>query len=175
MDIKSISSYVRDAVASWSSWGKRAANVLLGLDEPADKTLENRLIKHEGSKKSVYKDSLGFFTIGVGRCVDERKELGLFDDEIIYLLRNDIKRAKDQLDVYLWFQGLDDVRQDACVEIVFNVGLQSFLGFKNTIQYLTVKNYDEAAKKLFLSKWTSQVGTARAQDVAYRIRYGKYP
>ena len=51
----------------------------------------NRLIDqlriHEGVEKTVYNDSEGIPTIGVGRNLRDR---GLSDDEIDYLLSNDI-------------------------------------------------------------------------------------
>ena len=64
--------------------------------------------RHEGVKSKVYKCSQGFETIGVGRNISE-SGLGLSDDEIEYLLANDIARVKDELaDTYFWFNGINE-------------------------------------------------------------------
>ena len=136
--------------------------------------LQSRLITHEGMQHCVYKDSLGFYTIGVGRCVDERKTDGLSLDEALLLLRNDITRCANALAPFSWFVTLDKVRQDACVEMVFNLGLDGFLEFKRCITALTLKRFDDAAKELTNSKWATQVAKSRVNDIVYRIQYGKY-
>jgi len=136
--------------------------------------LQERLINHEGVKKNAYQDSLGFWTIGVGRCIDARKSEGLSLDEIMYLLRNDIDKATKQLTSCDWFVTLDKVRQDVCVEMVFNVGFNGFLGFKKTIAAITLHDFNLAAKCLADSKWATQVSPSRVRDVVYRMEYGKY-
>ena len=44
--------------------------------------LRELLKRHEGVKTHAYKDHLGYVTVGVGRCLDEKVGLGLADDEI---------------------------------------------------------------------------------------------
>ena len=62
--------------------------------------------RHEGVKSKVYLCSAGYETIGVGRNISE-SGLGLSDDEIDYLLQNDIQRVKEELkDTYFWFGAL---------------------------------------------------------------------
>ena len=79
--------------------------------------LTEMLRRHEGVESHAYMCSQNFWTIGVGRNVDPgdngaAKGLGLSDDEIDYLLSNDIKRVEKELsDEYEWFFGLDDVAQ----------------------------------------------------------------
>ena len=50
------------------------------------------LKKEEGVVKHAYQDHLGYWTIGVGRLIDKRKGGGLSDEEIDYLLGNDIEK-----------------------------------------------------------------------------------
>ena len=53
--------------------------------------------------------------------------LGLSDDEIDYLLANDIKRVREELtDCYFWFPAMNEARQDALVDISFNLGTNTF-------------------------------------------------
>ena len=61
------------------------------------------LIHHEGKENFVYKDTKNIETIGVGRNV---RDVGLDDDEVLYLLNNDIDRVERQLDTYFpWWRG----------------------------------------------------------------------
>ena len=61
----------------------------------------NRLVqmlkRHEGVRDKVYMCSAGYETIGVGRNISE-SGLGLADDEIDYLLSNDIRRCRRRAD-----------------------------------------------------------------------------
>ena len=52
------------------------------------------LRKHEGVEKYAYKCTADKVTIGVGRNIDKSGGMGLSDDEIDYLLSNDIKRGR---------------------------------------------------------------------------------
>ena len=52
--------------------------------------LERQLRRDEGVVEHAYIDSEGWTTIGVGRLIDKRKGGRLRDDEIEYLLQNDI-------------------------------------------------------------------------------------
>jgi lysozyme len=54
-------------------------------------SLRRMLEDEEGRVPHAYPDSLGYWTIGVGRLIDRRKGGGLSDDEIDYLLANDIR------------------------------------------------------------------------------------
>ena len=58
--------------------------------------LISMLKRHEGVRSKVYMCSAGYETIAVGRNISE-SGLGLSDDEIDYLLANDIKRVREEL------------------------------------------------------------------------------
>ena len=99
----------------------------------SDKLIE-MLKRHEGVESHAYKCSENKITIGVGRNVDKSGGLGLSDDEVDYLLQNDIDRVSGELDSeYEWFAGLDDVRQDAMIDISFNLGQTRLRAFKNAL------------------------------------------
>lgn len=136
--------------------------------------LQSALIQHEGIEKYAYNDSLGFITIGIGRCIDKRKGFGITEEECLYLLRNDIERSHDQLSKYSWYNKQDDVRKDALIELVFNLGISGFLKFKNTIQALDDNDYELASKNLLKSLWAKQVGLNRSSNIADRIKLGVY-
>ena len=135
--------------------------------------LSDQLRIHEGVRSHVYKCSSGLETIGVGRCIAQGS-LGLSDDEIDYLLENDIKRCKQELVSLSWFIDLNPVRQDALVNLCFNLGLTRLLGFKNAMAAMATGDYDKAAEEFLDSRWSRQVGQ-RSLEVAHMIRTGEYP
>lgn len=135
--------------------------------------LSDQLRIHEGVRTHFYRCTSGLATIGVGRCIEEGS-LGLSDDEIDYLLENDIKRCKQELVGLSWFADLDAVRQDAIVNLCFNLGLTRLMGFKNAMGAMAVGDYEKAADEFLDSRWAKQVGQ-RSLDVAHMIRTGEYP
>ena len=137
------------------------------------KKLIETLRRHEGVSKWAYEDHLGYITVGVGRCLDPEAGLGLSDKEIDYLLQNDIERCYKELDCLSWFPDLDPVRQEALVNMVFNLGLTRFLQFKKTLAYLAEGKYHEAADEMLDSKWARQVKN-RAIELSEMIRTGQY-
>ena len=135
--------------------------------------LSDQLRIHEGVRSHVYLCTAGYETIGVGRNIAE-SGIGLSDDEIDYLLENDIKRCKQELVSLSWFPDLDPVRQDAIVNLCFNLGLTRLMGFQNAIGAMAVGDYEKAADEFLDSRWATQVGQ-RSLDVAHMIRTGEYP
>jgi len=134
--------------------------------------LVTQLKRHEGVRSHVYLCSAGYETIGVGRNIAE-SGLGLSDDEIDYLLENDIKRCKQELIALSWFMDLDAVRQDAIVNLCFNLGLTRLMGFKNAMAAMAVGDYAKAADEFYDSRWAKQV-KSRADEVCEMIRTGRY-
>jgi len=135
--------------------------------------LSDQLRIHEGVRKHVYLCSAGYETIGVGRNIAE-SGLGLSDDEIDYLLENDIQRCYRELLVFPWFIDLEPVRQDAMVNLCFNLGITTLKKFSNALASMEAGAYSDAAEHFLDSRWASQVGN-RAQEVAHMIRTGEYP
>ncbi len=136
--------------------------------------LQRLLIKHEGMRLKPYEDVLTEdITIGVGRNLDS---LGLTEDEVMYLLTNDIVRCdKELLNNFKWYPELCRARQDALINLCFNLGITRLLTFKKALQAMADKDYLKAADEFLDSKWATQVGSNRSDDIACMIRTGKYP
>jgi lysozyme len=135
--------------------------------------LIEQLKRHEGVRTHAYKCSADYITVGVGRNIDQDGGLGLSDDEIDYLLANDIKRCKQELVALSWFVDLDEVRQDALINLCFNLGLTRLLGFRNAMAAMAEGDYEKAADEFLDSRWATQVGQ-RAIEVTNMIRSGSY-
>jgi lysozyme len=136
--------------------------------------LKKLLINDEGEVNHAYQDSEGYWTIGVGRLIDERKGGGITHDEAMYLLDNDIVRVMKECQRELpWFHLLDDARQTVVISMVFNMGMPNFKGFKKTIKYIRDHEFEKASAEMLDSKWASQVG-ARATRLSEIMKTGKY-
>lgn len=134
-----------------------------------------RLIeRHEGRVPHAYQDSEGYWTIGVGHLIDQRKGGGLPPHIIDYLLRYDLERVlaqARQLDVW---DDLDEVRRAVIVDMIFNLGMNGFLGFRRMRAAMESGDYEEAAREMLDSKWARQVGR-RALTLAGMMRTGQWP
>ena len=137
--------------------------------------LTKTIIAHEGSNKFSYKDSRGFNTIGVGRCIDSRCSNGLSVDEISYLLANDLVRCKAELAGKSFYLNQDDVRKEVLVELVFNIGLEGLETFTTFLSMMSNHGYKDAANDLKSTKWSSEVHADRVNNICYRIVNGHYP
>jgi len=156
--------------------------------------LQKYLEIDEGKSKKPYKDSKGIWTIGIGRNLEspglslkEMQRFGennfyqdksfvsiscarnfilspLSDEEIHYLLDNDIKRVIEELKLqYEWFLSLSIARQYVICNMYFQLGQYKFRKFKNLIKSLELKDYDLAAKEMLDSKWAKSDSPARAK------------
>ena len=131
------------------------------------------LKRHEGVRYYVYRDHLGYETIGVGRCINRAVGLGLSPDEVEYLLINDVQRCIEELDgAFEWFKDLDEVRREAMINLCFNLGLTRLRKFVKALDAMKQRNYNKAATEFLNSKWANQVGE-RSREVAHMIRTGE--
>ena len=132
--------------------------------------LRKMLIRHEDLRLKPYKDSVGKLTIGVGRNLDDK---GITEAEAMLLLSNDIGDALSDAKKFAWFSDLNSPRQDVVVDMMFNLGLTRFSGFKKMIAAIEHGNFPEAADQMLDSKWARQVGL-RASELSQMMRTGAY-
>lgn len=129
--------------------------------------------RHEGEVPFAYQDSRGYWTIGVGRLIDEELGGGLSDDEIDYLLTNDINRCIEEAETYPWFAGLSEPRQAVVISLLFNLGKPRWDGFKKAQAAIAAGDMAEASRQLLDSKWARQVGK-RAHEMAAQLQSGEW-
>jgi len=123
------------------------------------KRLKAQLIYDEGVRASAYQDSEDYWTIGVGRLIDEKKGGKLSADEIEYLLDNDIDKVINQVIREVdWYYDLSEVRKEVILNMAFNLGIGGVKKFKNMINALKRHDWDDASREMLDSKWSGQVG-----------------
>ena len=133
--------------------------------------LQEMLIRHEGIRLKPYRDTVGKLTVGVGRNLDD---VGITREEALMLLDNDIDKVRREVRrTFPWFAGLNPVRQNVVLNMVFNLGLPRFRRFTKTIAAVKAKHWDEAARQMLDSRWAEQVGR-RARELAEMIKTGRY-
>lgn len=134
--------------------------------------LREMLTLHEGLKLKPYLCTAGKTTIAIGRNLDD---VGITREEADMMLDHDIDRCIEELDrVLASWRTHDDVRQNVLIELVFNLGITRFLGFRKMIAALTAYDYATAAKEMKDSRWYTQVGQ-RAVTMCEMMRTGEYP
>lgn len=129
------------------------------------KRLKTQLISDEGCKYHVYKDSLGKRTCGIGHLItanDAEFHVPLntpvsewrveeFFDQDIDIAINDCKKVFPKFDL------MPCELQEILINMIFNLGINRFKGFKKMIAAIEDKKYLQAAKEMKNSKWFQQV------------------
>lgn len=142
--------------------------------------LRNLLILHEGYSEKMYKDSLGFWTVGVGHLIDPAKGGSLPPHIVQALLTWDIAEHQNQLTAAQpWVRTLDEVRQTVMDDMTFNLGIEPFDhdGFKDWpifIEQVRTGQYAAAAANMRSTVWYGQV-KQRGVRLAKMMEWGKWP
>lgn len=124
--------------------------------------IKEMLIKNEGLVLQVYKDSLGYDTIGVGRCLSKN---GISEDEAMYLLENDINRVVANLDkVWEVWRSFPVPAQEVCVDCTFQMGITGFMNFRRTRALMEMGAWLEASEEILRSKYAVQTPNRAARN-----------
>lgn len=132
------------------------------------KRLASTLKRHEGLRLDIYQCTAGANTIGYGHNLDaaftEQHAQAMLDIDIDNAMR----------DVYT-VPGLaaieSPVRREVLINMMFNLGMTRFMGFKNMLAAIRRKDWETAADEMLDSKWHRQVGQ-RARELAELMREG---
>ena len=142
--------------------------------------LEAELRRDEGVRYTIYLDSVGVPTVGVGHnCKVSPLPAGwtcpLTDGQVNALLSHDLQIVFAALDLHLpWWKSLDSVRMRVVANMAFNLGIGGLLGFHNTLLAMQRGSYAVAAAGMLSSVWAGQVGD-RAKRLASAMEYGVMP
>ena len=119
--------------------------------------LLDQLRRDEGMVAHAYQDTLGFWTIGVGRLIDARRGGGLRPDEVDYLLTNDIAaKTHEVLTALPWVARLSPPRQAVLIGMAFQLGTRGLLKFPRMLGSVEDGQYAEAAIEMLDSLWAKQ-------------------
>lgn len=114
---------------------------------------------HEGNKAKLYYDRAEIPTIGVGFNL---KDVGLYPEEIAFILNNRVGKLEKALPSLLVYTSLSDNRKMVLEDIAYGVGVQGLKKFKKMIAALEQQDYASAADEII----DSEIAPARARRLA---------
>nr|7Z36_A Chain A, Endolysin,Transcription intermediary factor 1-beta,Isoform 2 of Transcription intermediary factor 1-beta [Homo sapiens]7Z36_B Chain B, Endolysin,Transcription intermediary factor 1-beta,Isoform 2 of Transcription intermediary factor 1-beta [Homo sapiens] len=148
----------------------------------------------ERLRLKIYKDTEGYYTIGIGHLLTKSPSLNaakseldkaigrncngvitkdeaekLFNQDVDAAVRGILRNAK----LKPVYDSLDAVRRCALINMVFQMGETGVAGFTNSLRMLQQKRWDEAAVNLAKSIWYNQTPN-RAKRVITTFRTGTW-
>ncbi len=156
------------------------------------KSIEYMIRYDEGSEEELYRDNLGYFTIGIGHLVtkencSKERAIKILDSQLNRVTNGRVTASEismmfnvDLLTVQQGirrssfgsvYEGLDTVRRMALVNMSFQLGLNGLSKFKKFLAALDRKDWDGAAKEGFNSTWAKQTPN-RAKRVMDMVKTG---
>ena len=141
--------------------------------------LKEELIADEGCVLKVYKDHLGYETVGVGHLLletDEEYGRGVgfpitqtrADELLFYDLNNVLKECEEHFHQN-WTHWPEEVKL-IIANMAFNLGLTRLVKFQKMFAALNEGDYKQASIEGLDSKWAKQVYN-RAKRLMNRLRY----
>lgn len=154
--------------------------------------LPQDILRDEGLRFNAYNDHLGNRTVGVGFNMDSPNAKRVWKGAGISRSFDDVYNGADQLDesdatklfgashriavddarsVVKAFDDLTPKRQEALVNLSYQLGKPSLSQFEDTLGYINSGNYRKAARSLLQSKYAKQT-PERARKIAKMIASG---
>ncbi len=136
-----------------------------------------QLKRDEGFGPKAYKDTEDIWTIGYGRNLEANplklnEVIKLFEmqpmtkEQANYLQQNDVQVAMLEAErKFPWIKNFSEPRRWVVYNMLFNMGLPTFLRFKNTIKFGEKGDHDGFSKEMMDSKW----GRAETRNRALRL------
>jgi len=136
--------------------------------------VKDHIKEEEGYRDTMYKDHLGFATIGYGHLVLPRDK---FKEGVKYS-HKELEKVFEY-DFQIAYQDAVSLCKDLdvsyeCVEIIihmcFQLGKPKVMKFKKMFEALGKKDYDSAANEMLDSLWAKKHTPARAERLARKMR-----
>ncbi len=153
-------------------WPRRLQLLIKELDED------------EGNVPYMYDDATGE-EIRPSECIEGQASIGrghnlhardLTQYEIDIIFKTDLNNAiKHALKDWPWIKKQSNVRQDAFVNLVFNMGNRLHQFDRGSLKKWKSGDYEGAADGFSKSKWARQVQPSRSQRIIFMIRHGRRP
>ena len=98
----------------------------------------------------------GRLTLGYGRNIEDN---GISESEAIDLLTADaIQAYRDAADLIPNWAALNDVRQNVCASMAFQMGKPTLAKFKKFLAAVNEQRWEDAAYEMMSSSWYAQSG-----------------
>lgn len=143
----------------------------------------------EAYKITPYKDSKGLWTFAIGRCLETHPLTAaewkmLLDNGWInvsvgklgaqWMASTELHNCEVSLKIFPWFSQIGDVRQNAFIEMAYQMGLDHFNGFHQMITAASVGDWAAVHDEALDSKWAREDSPARAKKLATMLLTGQW-
>lgn len=123
--------------------------------------------QNEGYRSKVYKDTLGFDTIGYGFAIkDLELDEKICEDILVQKLVKLIKRCHDR---FQWLDAQPQEIKEIIYEMCYQLGVTGVSKFKKTLKYIEQNNYEAASVEMLDSRWAVQT-PARANLLSEKMK-----
>ncbi len=153
----------------------------------AERLYNESIRGHEGLRLKPYKDSKGYWTIGIGDLIHKKNmsfheavalyENGITESAAVERCKQKIRKSEISARRVLgpeYYDELSDVRQEVLTEMVFQMGAYGVSKFVNTIGYIRNGMHSEAAVEMLDSKWHREDSPGRAETLSARYDKDSY-
>ena len=119
-----------------------------------DAEVKQMLVRHEGIRIFPYKCSENYLTISCGRNLETN---GISEEEAMYLLDNDIKRVKEELNMNFGaWRTMPEKARMVCIDMTFQMGITGFMKFRKTRQLMEMGLWLESSEEILRSRYNLQ-------------------
>jgi len=126
----------------------------------SNETLEEMVLRHEGYRNKVYRDTLGFKTIGVGHlCLPEEnwnENVEYPKEKLMEVFRTDLANAKFYANLMVKGWELPEPAFNVIVSMVYQLGSVKIKKFKNFLACVQGHQFAEAKTHGLDSLWARQ-------------------
>ena len=127
-----------------------------------DAEVKQMLVRHEGIRIFPYKCSENYLTISCGRNLETN---GISEEEAMYLLDNDIKRVKEELNMNFGaWRTMPEKARMVCIDMTFQMGITGFMKFRKTRQLMELGMWLEASEEILRSRYNLQTPSRCAEN-----------
>lgn len=134
-----------------------------------------RIKEYEGYSDKPYQCTAKKWTVGFGYNYEDR---GFTTDELTEILKDgftkemaekfiakDVQSCLKDAEKFPWFKSLNEARAAVVIDMIYQLGITGFKGFKNTLEYLAKGDWKSASTEMIHSKWYTQSGRRSRTNV----------
>ena len=138
----------------------------------SQESLKEKIKIHEGFRDTIYKDHLGFKTIGYGhKIVHEDKFVegkSYSKEELEKVFDKDFDRGWNLMQLFCDennLRSISDTAKEILCEMIYQMGFAGVGKFKNMIKALQNRDYKQASIEMLDSRWAKQTPN-RAKELS---------
>ena len=136
--------------------------------------VKEHIKEEEGYRDTMYRDHLGFATIGYGHLVlprDKFKEgIKYSHKELEKVFEYDFQIAKQDMESLTKDLDIVDGAKEILIHMLFQLGMPKVMKFRLMFENLRKKDYVGASNEMLDSLWAKKHTPARAERLARKMR-----